>query len=71
MEDLPADEQGFKQNYGYVRYSRGLTVTQPKATLRLTGRVRDIAMVLVDNRRQTIVLNEGSQRDKFGFWASV
>ncbi|XP_054261070.1 beta-galactosidase-1-like protein 2 isoform X2 [Macrosteles quadrilineatus] len=70
MEDLPADERGWKQSYGYVRYTRGLKVTQPKAKLRLTGRIRDIAIVLVNGKRQTIILNDGMETTQFGFWAS-
>lgn len=52
------------------RYTRGIKVSQRNPTLRMTGRVRDIALVLVNGKRQTIVLNEGSQTTKFGFWAS-
>ncbi|KAG8283885.1 Beta-galactosidase-1-like protein 2 [Homalodisca vitripennis] len=70
MEDLPVDGEGRHQSFGYVKYTRGIKVNELGAKLRLKGRVRDVLIVLVDNKRQTIVLSEGSQTDEFGFWAS-
>ncbi|XP_046658747.1 beta-galactosidase-1-like protein 2 isoform X2 [Homalodisca vitripennis] len=67
MEDLQ-DVGDRKQDYQYVRYSLDIRVVKRKCRLRVMGRIRDVAMILVDGWRVGPRLPTGTQH--FGFWDS-
>ncbi|XP_075232836.1 beta-galactosidase-1-like protein 2 [Lycorma delicatula] len=58
------------QSYGFILY-RQICVTKEHPVIQIMGRVRDVAMVLIDNVRQTDIFQSMKQVNQFGFWGAV
>lgn len=69
MEDL-AVNNGTGQSFGYTLYRQPdwHIPTDQDAIMRIEGRVADIAIVMVNQERQTVPLSDVQDLNEFGFW---
>ncbi|XP_071440974.1 beta-galactosidase-1-like protein 2 [Hetaerina americana] len=66
MEELPINN-GNGQSYGYVNYRKHI-VLSANSTLKVSGHVRDIALLLLDNQQKTKSPTNVPDLNGFGFW---
>lgn len=70
MEDLEVNN-GSGQSFGYTLYRQPdwhISTMDEDAIMRIQGRVADIAIVMINQQRQTVALNEVQDLTEFGFW---
>jgi hypothetical protein len=70
MENLPFNG-GSGQSYGLIIYRKIINVASTSAILKITGHVRDIALVLVDGEQRTQRPVDQNSLNSFGFWPAV
>lgn len=69
MEDLEVNN-GSGQSFGYTLYRQPdwHIPMDEDAIMQIQGRVADIAIVLINQQRQTVALNQEQDLTEFGFW---
>ena len=67
MEDLPINNNN-GQSYGYILYRNKATLTGGAHTIQTVGRVRDLAVFMLNQKRLTSDWSSDLQLREFGFW---
>lgn len=67
MEDLPINNNN-GQSYGYILYRKTATLTAGTHTVQTIGSVRDLAVLMLDQKRLTRDWVSDAQLTGFGFW---
>lgn len=66
MENLPI-KNGNGQSYGYINYRKKVSLDSV-STLKISGRVQDTAIVLVDGELKSGALETVEDIKGFGYW---
>ncbi|XP_046384129.1 beta-galactosidase-1-like protein 2 isoform X2 [Ischnura elegans] len=66
MESLPVNN-GNGQSYGYINYRKKVKLTN-NSTIKISGHVRDIALLMLDNQQKTKIPSQRNDLHGFGFW---
>ncbi len=67
MEDLPINNNN-GQSYGYLLYRNTAALAGGTHTIQTIGSVRDLAVLMLDQRRLTTDWVNNAQLAGFGFW---
>lgn len=68
MEALDINN-GNGQSYGSIVYRKQIDLAAPAAELKISGRIRDVAMVVVDNQQLTKRPESQAALLGFGYWS--
>lgn len=68
MEALDINN-GNGQSYGSIVYRKQIDLPSPAAELKISGRIRDVAMVVVDNEQMTKRPESQAALLGFGYWS--
>lgn len=67
MEHLPINNNS-GQSYGYIVYKKKNLNILPNSVLKISGRVSDTVIVLINGELKSPVLKNNSDLDGFGYW---
>lgn len=67
MEELPINNNA-GQSYGYIVYRKNNIDIAPNSVLKIEGHVCDSAIVLINGKLQSPILNSQSDLKGFGYW---
>ena len=67
MEDLPINE-GNGQSYGFILYRHEAVLSRGRHSIKTSGHVRDMAVLVVDGERVTDRFHSLTQLVDFGYW---
>ena len=70
MEDLPINNNN-GQSYGYMHFRKTAQIADGVHTIKTPGRVRDLAVFMVDRKRLTSAWDSYDKTSSFGYFGAL